>query len=159
MCLALCLVRKLINRWATFSSAAIPTHATAMAIHFPANAGLIDLTDKRLMTGIWLILDQFWVLFLATKIPAHLAPFSKGRMNNQSPLGASWKKTGIPRQTFHIYILASRCGWPHSGHWLFEKIQNHCCSRNQPNTVCLHCSNLACPTFAFSGPARPLMFV
>jgi hypothetical protein len=30
----------------SFGSAAFPTHATAMAMHFPANAGLIFLTDK-----------------------------------------------------------------------------------------------------------------
>jgi hypothetical protein len=37
----------------------------------------------------------------------------------------------------------------------FEKIPGHCCSRDQPNTVCLHCSGLACPLFAFSGLACP----
>ncbi len=42
----LCLDKKLISRRTTFSSAAIPTHATAMAMHFPPNAGLIFLTDK-----------------------------------------------------------------------------------------------------------------
>ncbi len=42
----LCLVRKLVCRRTIFSSAANPAHATATAMHFPANAGLIFLTDK-----------------------------------------------------------------------------------------------------------------
>jgi hypothetical protein len=40
----LSLVGKLFCRRTTFGSAAFPTHATAM--HFPANAGLIFLTDE-----------------------------------------------------------------------------------------------------------------
>jgi hypothetical protein len=37
---ALFLVIKLIRRWTPFGSAAFPTHATATAMRFPANAGL-----------------------------------------------------------------------------------------------------------------------
>jgi hypothetical protein len=40
------LVRKLNWRRTPFGSVAIPAHATATAMHFPANAGLIFLTDK-----------------------------------------------------------------------------------------------------------------
>jgi hypothetical protein len=43
---ALFLVRKLIRRRTPFGSAAFPTHASAMAMHFPANAGLMFLTDE-----------------------------------------------------------------------------------------------------------------
>jgi hypothetical protein len=43
--LALCLVGKLTSRQTPFGLAAIPT-ATATAMHFPANAGLIFLTDE-----------------------------------------------------------------------------------------------------------------
>jgi hypothetical protein len=43
---ALCLVGKLAGRHAIFGSAANPTYATATAMHFPANAGLIFLTYK-----------------------------------------------------------------------------------------------------------------
>ncbi len=45
------------------------------------------------MTGIWLIMEQLWTLFLTAKIPAHLVPFSKGQMGNLSRLGVSLKKT------------------------------------------------------------------
>jgi hypothetical protein len=40
------LVRKLICCRTTFSSATFTTHATTKAMHFPANAGLIFLTDE-----------------------------------------------------------------------------------------------------------------
>jgi hypothetical protein len=40
------MVRKLNCRRTTFGSAAFPTHATATAMHFSANAGLIYLTDE-----------------------------------------------------------------------------------------------------------------
>jgi hypothetical protein len=43
---ALFLVGKLIRLWTPFGSAAFPTHATATDMHFPANAGLIFLTDE-----------------------------------------------------------------------------------------------------------------
>ncbi len=43
---ALCLFVKLISRRTTCGSAATHAHATATAVHFPANAGLIFLTDK-----------------------------------------------------------------------------------------------------------------
>jgi hypothetical protein len=44
------------------------------------------------MIGIWLILEQIRALFLATKIQAHLAPFSKEQIANPSPLGVLLKK-------------------------------------------------------------------
>jgi hypothetical protein len=40
------LVGKLIRRRTFFGSAAFPTHAIATAMHFPANASLIFLTDE-----------------------------------------------------------------------------------------------------------------
>ncbi len=43
---ALYLFGKLISRRTVFGSADTHTHATAMAMHFPANAGLIFLTDE-----------------------------------------------------------------------------------------------------------------
>ncbi len=43
---ALCLFRKLISLRTTFCSAATHTHATATAMHFPADAGLIFLIDE-----------------------------------------------------------------------------------------------------------------
>jgi hypothetical protein len=46
VCSTLCLVGKLVCRQTIFGSAANPAHATATAMHFPANAGLIFLTDE-----------------------------------------------------------------------------------------------------------------
>jgi hypothetical protein len=45
VCFTLCLVGKLKSQTLT-GSAATSTHATATAMHFPANAGLILLTDE-----------------------------------------------------------------------------------------------------------------
>ncbi len=42
----LCFVGKLVCRKTIFGLAANPAHATATGMHFPANAGLIFLTDK-----------------------------------------------------------------------------------------------------------------
>jgi hypothetical protein len=80
-------------------------------------------------------------------------------MVNPSPLGVLLKKTAISRQAFYINLSASRCGRPHSGHWLFKKIQSHCFSRNQPNTVHLFSSGPARQYFAFSGFVRLVLFV
>ncbi len=46
MCSTLCLVGKLVCRRTIFGSVANPAHATATMMHFPANAGLIFLTDE-----------------------------------------------------------------------------------------------------------------
>ncbi len=43
---ALFLAGKLIRRRTPYGSAAFPTHATATAMHFPANVGLIFSTDE-----------------------------------------------------------------------------------------------------------------
>ncbi len=64
------LVGKLKSRRTLTGSAAISTQAIATAIHFPANAGLIFLTDKLTKIGIWLILEQ---LFPVLQIRVHLA--------------------------------------------------------------------------------------
>ncbi len=110
------------------------------------------------MIGIWLILEQLWALFLAAKVQAHLAPFSKGQMGNLSPLGFHYKNCAISRQAFHINFSASRCGRSHPGHLLFEKIQSHCFSRNQPNTVCLFSSGPARQFFALQRPDPPTQY-
>jgi hypothetical protein len=52
VCIALCLVGKLTSHRATFGSAAIPTHATAPAMHFPGNAGLIFLVTYVLYVSM-----------------------------------------------------------------------------------------------------------
>jgi hypothetical protein len=99
-------------------------------------------------------------LFIATKIPAHLVPFSKGQMGSQSPLGASSKKLcNFKANSSHPVFLQATVASPMLGIDFFEKIQGHCCPRDQPITVCSHCSGLARPEFAFSGPVRLAIFV
>ncbi len=120
-------------------------------MQFPANAGLIFLTDK--LTNDRYLVDTGETLSI---VPCNQnsnpsGPLLKGADGQRIP---SW---GFIQKSvqFQSKFSASQRGWSHSRHWLFEKIQGHCCSRNQPNTVCLHCSGLASPLFAFSGLARP----
>ncbi len=60
------------------------------------------------MIGFWLILEQHWALFLAAKMLAHLALFSKGQMGNLSPLGAHIKKTvQFQGKLFSLWLIPS----------------------------------------------------
>jgi hypothetical protein len=79
----------------TFGSAANPTHTTATAMHFPANAGLIFLTDE-------LTNDRYLVDTGATRsiVPCSQnsnpsGPFLKGADGQPIPLGVSFKKLFI----------------------------------------------------------------
>ncbi len=83
----LCLVGKLKSRRTLTGSAVTPAHATATAMHFPANAGLIFLTDD--LTHDRYLVDTGATLSIVPCIPKpiHLAPCSRGQMDNQSPLG------------------------------------------------------------------------
>jgi hypothetical protein len=56
-------------------------------------------------------------------------------------------------------FLQAAVASPMLGIDFFEKIQGHCCPRDQPITVCFHCSGLAHPQFAFSSPVRLAIFV
>jgi hypothetical protein len=53
------LVGKLKSRRAFIGSAAMPAYATAKAMHFPANAGLIFLTDD-LTSDSYQFTSNFW---------------------------------------------------------------------------------------------------
>jgi hypothetical protein len=124
-------------------------------MHFPANAGLICFTDK--LTNVRYLDDTGATLSIVpcNQNSSPSGPLLKGADGQPIP---SWgfikKNCAISRQTFHIQFSASRCK-PHSGQRLFEKIQSHCCSSDQPNTVCLFRSGLTRTLFAFSGFARP----
>jgi hypothetical protein len=84
------------------SSAAISTHATAMAMHFPANAGLIfrtdELTDRYLVdTGATLSI----VPCTANSSPS--GPLLKGEDGQPIPSWGFIKKYClVSRQTFHF---------------------------------------------------------
>jgi hypothetical protein len=87
-------LRKLKSRRTFSGSAAIPAHTTATAMHFPADAGLIFLTDE--LTNDRFLVDTgatlSIILFLALQTPARLAPFSKEQTDNLSALGDSPKE-------------------------------------------------------------------
>jgi hypothetical protein len=81
------LVGKIKTRRTFTGLEATSTHTTATAMLFPANAGLIFLTDELTRDRIWLTLGQHWVLSLAIPKPLHLAPLLKGADGQPIP---SW---------------------------------------------------------------------
>ncbi len=103
-----------------------------------------ELTNNRYLVDTWATLS----IVSCSQNSSPSGPLLKGVDGQPFPSWGFIIKTAVPRPTFHIQFLASRCGWSYSGHWLLEKIQRQCFSRNQPNAVCLHCSDprpsLAC---------------
>ncbi len=90
----------------TFSgSAAIPAHTTATAMHFPANAGLIFLTDE--LTNDRFLVDTGATLSIipCTSNPAHLALFLKEQMDNPYPLGDSSKELSNFKENFSLLVF------------------------------------------------------
>ncbi len=81
------------------------------------------------MIGTWWTLGQHWVLFPASPIPVCLAAYLRVQMANQS-----FQNRPVSGQAFYSQIFASRS----SRHWFLEKVQNHCCSKDQPSIVCLN---------------------
>jgi hypothetical protein len=80
-------------------------------MHFPANAGLIFLTDELTNDRYLVDTGATLNLFLATKSQAHLAPFSKGQMANPSPLRALFKKLCNFKANF-LHQLFCKPLWP-----------------------------------------------
>jgi hypothetical protein len=70
---------KITSCQTTFGSAAIPTHATTTATHFPANAKLIFLTDK--LTNDRYLVDTGATLYcsLQRKFQPIWPPSQRGR--------------------------------------------------------------------------------
>jgi hypothetical protein len=156
----LSLVRKLVCRQTILGLATNSAHATATAMHFPANAGIIFLTDK-------LTNDRYLVDTGATLSIVHCnqnsspsGPLLKGADGQPIPSWGFIKKTvQFQGEQFTSSFLQAAVASPMLGIDFFQKIQGHCCPRDQPITVCLHCSSLARPQFAFSGPVRLAIFV
>jgi hypothetical protein len=90
---ALCLFGKLISRRITFGSAATHTHATATAMHFPANAGLIFLTDE--LTNDRYLVDAGATLSIVpcTKNSSPSGPLLKGADGQPIPSWGFIQKT------------------------------------------------------------------
>ncbi len=113
MCSTLCLVRKLVCCRTIFGSAANPAHATAAAMHFPANAGLIFLTDE--LTNDRYLVDTGATLSI---VPCNQnssqsgPPSQRGRWAANPLLGLHPKNRGVSRQTFHIQFIQSAMDGP-----------------------------------------------
>jgi hypothetical protein len=69
-------------------------------MHFPANAGLIFLTDE--LTNDRYLVDTGATLSIVpcNQNSSPSGPFSKGQMGNLSPLGVSFKKLCSSTATF-----------------------------------------------------------
>jgi hypothetical protein len=99
------LVGKLNCRCRTLSSAAaIPAHATATVMHFPANAGLIFLTDELTYDRYLVDTGATLSIVSALQILVHLATFSKGQMNNLSPLRDLYRKPSSFMANFSLPV-------------------------------------------------------
>ncbi len=105
------------ENYLAFDSAANPTHATAKAMHFPAYAGLIFLTDK--LTNDRYFVDTGATLSIVTcsQNASPSGPVLKGAEWQPIP---SWgfitKIVQFSRQAFYSNLFASRCGWSHPGY-------------------------------------------
>jgi hypothetical protein len=88
-----------------------------MAMHFPAKAGLIFLTDElsndRYLVGTGATLS---IVPCNQKFKPIWSPSQRGRWANHPLLGFYLKNGAISRQTFYINLSASHCGWSHPGH-------------------------------------------
>ncbi len=68
----------------------------------------------------------------------HLAPPKEVGWTTNPLLGICIKNHPVSGQTFYCQVFASHSGRSHSEHWFLEKVQHHCCSRDQPNPACLY---------------------
>jgi hypothetical protein len=85
-------------------------------MHFPANAGLIFLTDE--LTNDRYLVDTGATLSIvpSSQNSSPSAPLLKEADGQPIPSWGFVKKTAISRQAFYSQFSASRCGWSHSGH-------------------------------------------
>jgi hypothetical protein len=112
---ALCLVGKLACRQTTFGSAANSTHATATAMHFPPNAGLIFLMDG-LTNDRYLVYTGATLCIVPCNQNSSLSgPLLKGADWQPIPSWGFIKKTvQFQGKLFTSSFFASHCGWSHS---------------------------------------------
>ncbi len=106
---------KTICRQTPFSSAAFSTHVTPTVMHFPANAGLMFLTDK--VTNDRYLVDTGATLSIVpcNQNSSPSGPLLKGADGQPIPSWGVIQKTAVSRQTFYINFSASRCGRPNYG--------------------------------------------
>jgi hypothetical protein len=124
-------------------------------MHFPANAGLIFLTDE--LTNDRYLVDTGATLSI---VPCYQnsspsGPLLKGADGQPIPSWGLLKKKTVQFQgkLFTSTFLQAAVAGPILGIDVLRK--SHCYSRNQPNTVYLFSSGPARQFFAFSCPVRP----
>jgi hypothetical protein len=124
-------------------SLAVPTHATATAMHFPTNAGFIFLTDE--LPNEKFLVDTGATLSIipcsSNNNPS--GPLLKG---NQSPLGVSSLKLSSYKAKCSLLAFASSCSQSHSGHQFFCENSKSLLLK-KPARSCLHVQQRPRQTF------------
>jgi hypothetical protein len=126
-------------------------------MHFPANAGLIFLTDE--LTNDSYLVDTGATLSVVpcNQNSTPSGPLLRGADGQTVPSWGFIKKTvQFQGKLFTSSLFQAAVAGPILGIDFLRKFK----VRNPSNTVCLHCSGLAPPPiFSFSGPAHLPMFV
>jgi hypothetical protein len=139
-----------------------PAHATATVMHFPANAGLIFLTDELTIYRYLVDTGATLSIFPCNQNSSPSSPLLKGADGQPIPSWGFIQKTlQFQGKLFTSSFLQAAVAGPILGIDFLRKFKVTVAPvmRDQPNTVCLHCSGLARPRFAFSGPVRLAIFV
>jgi hypothetical protein len=125
-------------------------------MHFPANAGLIYLTDE--LTNNRYLVDTGATLSIVpcNQNSSPSGPLLKGADGQPIPSWGFTKKTvQFQGKFFTSSFLQAAVAGPILGIDFLRKFASHCCSRDQANPDCLHCSDLARPLFVCSSLTRP----
>ncbi len=149
------MVRKLNSRRTPFGSAAIPTHAKAM--HFPANAGLIFLTDE--LTNNRYLVDTGATLSIVpfNQNSSPSGPLLKGADGQPIPSWGFIKKTvQFQSKFFTSSFLQAAVASPILGIDFLRKFKVTVVPEiNQIQFACTAAVGLSCPLFVYSGLASP----
>jgi hypothetical protein len=152
------LVRKLACRQTIFGSAANPTHATATAMHFPANSGLIILTDK--LTNDRCLVDTGATLSIVpcSQNFSSSGPLLKGADGQPIPSWGFIKKTvQFQVKIFTATFLQAAVAGPILGIDFLRKFK--VTVSPEINQIQFACSAAALPTTFLPSAAPPATFL
>ncbi len=157
---ALGLFGKLISRRTAFGSAETHTHATATAMHFPANAGLIFLTDE--LTNDRYLVDTGATLSIVpcSKNTTPSGPLLKGADGQPIPSWGFIQKTvQFQGKVFSASFLQAAVAGPILGIEILRKFKVTVSPDiNQIQFACTAAASPALKLFAAASSASPCLF-
>jgi hypothetical protein len=153
---ALCLVGKLTCHRTTFGSAAIPTHATATAMHFRANAGLISLTDKLTNDRYLVDTGATWSIVPCNQNSSPSGPLLKGADGQPIPSWGFIKKLQFQGKLFISSFLQATVVGPILDIDFLRKFKVTVVS--DIHQIQFACTAAASPTLFLPSAARPPHF-